>query len=360
MIAEDVNSPEDAAIVAEKILDLIRRPFMIQDKTITVTCSIGVTLYPDDIKGDAFSDNMLSHADQAMENLKYKGGDGFCFFTNEMQKNAERRILLKNNLLKAIRNKTLSIAYQPIFNLKTGELTKFEALLRWNLKGQWIPPIEFIQLAEEFSLIIDIGQQVLEKVCQLLNDWKELGLPSVRIAVNRSIKEWPTESHITPRWLEILDRYNISPSLIEFEITESILAPENQTHIEYLNTLKKAGAKIALDDFGTGYSSLSYLRRFSADVLKIDQSFISQIHLNQEDKVLVSTVLAMARSLNIEVVAEGVENEEQLAILSHLECDYIQGFLLSIPLNKEDATDFLTNFSKQNNQYLQTYKHGGT
>ena len=355
MIVEEVNSPEVAAFVSEKLIEVLKRPFLIEGKSLSITATVGITLFPFDVNEVATPELLLSHADHAVVSLKENGGDGFCFFTNQMQEKAERRMELKNHLLEAIQNKSLILAYQPIFNLQNGELEKFEALLRWNLDGQWIPPVEFIPLAEEFGLITAIGQQVLDMACSTLKYWEGLGFKDIRMAINRSMKEWPTDATQTPKWLETLESYGISPKNIEFEITESLLAPENTVHIQYLNKLRNAGSKIALDDFGTGYSSLSYLRRFSADVLKIDRSFVLHLHESPDDKVLVSTVIAMAKSLGITVVAEGVELEEQLSILSSLGCHYIQGYLLSKPLMLEEATQFLTTHEQQR-KLLNTYK----
>ncbi|MCV6604212.1 MAG: EAL domain-containing protein, partial [Porticoccaceae bacterium] len=241
----------------------------------------------------------------------------------------------------AIAAKNISVAYQPIINIENGQIEKFEALARWQQDGKFISPVEFIPVAEEFGMIPRIGEIILEKSCQLLRQLQAAGFTELQFAINRSAKEFPRSGEAEPNWLEVLESHQLPASAICFEVTESILAPDNLDQKRYFNKLTKAGAQIAIDDFGTGYSSLSYLRKFPVDILKIDRSFIAEFTNREDDLTLVSTIIAMARSLNLKVVAEGVEDQEQLNKLMELGCNYAQGFYFSKPVDAEQVLPYL-------------------
>ena len=338
VIVNDLESAQDAEMVADKLLQQLAQPFQLEHHPVTITGSIGIAVYPQD--GDN-PDKLLSYADQAMYSAKSRGKNCFSFFTATMQQQAERRLVLKNQLEEAIANKNISVAYQPIINIENGQIEKFEALARWSREGQFISPVEFIPVAEEFGMIPKIGEIILEKSCQLLRQLQLAGFTNLQFAINRSAKEFPRSGEAEPNWLEVLQNHQLPASAICFEVTESILAPDNLDQKRYFNKLKNAGAQIAIDDFGTGYSSLSYLRKFPVDILKIDRSFIAEFTNREDDLTLVSTIIAMARSLELKVVAEGVEDQEQLNKLMELGCNYAQGFYFSKPIEAEKVLPYL-------------------
>ena len=347
VLIENLESPDKAAHFASDILDVIHPPVEEDGQNFTLTASIGVSIYPSD--GNR-SESLLSHADQALHTAKHNRRDSFQFFTREMQTQAERRALIKNHLIHAIEHKKFYMMYQPIVSLETNRVEKFESLIRWDDNGESISPMEFIPVAEEFGLMKSIGEQVLQMSCQQLKEIHNKGYKNISMTINRSVTELPDEHSSFKDWMEVIEKHQLPPLAIEFEITESVLAPEHTDQVEYLNGLQNVGVKIAIDDFGTGYSSLSYLKRFSANVLKIDRSFIMQLEQNPDDKALVSTIINLARSLNLKVVAEGVETRQQLEILRALGCQYVQGYYISKPLRETETIRFLDIISIANLQ----------
>ena len=265
-----------------------------------------------------------------------------------MEESATRNLTLKNDLEEAINNNALEVVFQPIISLKTQSVSKFEALVRWNNKGTWVSPVDFIPVAENFNLIGKVGEIVLRKSCIILKELKEQGFVDIIFNINRSIYEFPREKVNNNSWLNVIEESGLIANDICFELTESVLASENDNNIYLLKNLQDAGCSIALDDFGTGYSSLSYLRRFSIDILKIDRSFIKEMTVVNEDKILVSAIISMAKALGIFVVAEGVEQKKEVDILTALDCDFIQGYYFSKPLAAENLVNYLTNFSFKN------------
>ncbi|MDM3870941.1 EAL domain-containing protein [Porticoccus sp. W117] len=346
IIVNDMESAQDAEVIADKLLQQLAQPFQLDHHPVTITGSIGIAAYPQD--GDN-PDKLLSYADQAMYNAKNRGKNCFSFFTATMQQQAERRLVLKHQLEEAIAAKDIGVAYQPIINIENGQIEKFEALARWQHQGKFISPVEFIPVAEEFGMIPRIGEIILEKSCELLRQLQRAGFTNLQFAINRSAKEFPRSGEAEPNWLDVLEDHQLPASAICFEVTESILAPDNLDQKRYFNKLKNAGAQIAIDDFGTGYSSLSYLRKFPVDILKIDRSFIAEFTNREDDLTLVSTIIAMARSLNLKVVAEGVEDQEQLNKLMELGCNYAQGFYFSKPIEAEQVLPYLQKWAEQLN-----------
>ena len=270
LILPMLNATDPIEVSALRILETIRNPFVIEQYSIALTASIGISILPDDAT-EAL--DALSKAEQACHHVKRQQKNGYQFFTHELQRRSDYKVHLKNELSNAIKQQQLCVFYQPIINLKTQTLEKCEALVRWENNGHFIPPVEFIPIAEEFNMAEDLGRQVLERSCEQAQALEHAG-HNINIAVNRSIAEFPKASQPTDDWLSIIKQYGIDPSCISFEITESILAPEHTQLTDYLSHLKKSGCRISLDDFGTGYSSLSYLRKFPIDHLKIDRSFI--------------------------------------------------------------------------------------
>jgi len=336
---------QGAQRIAENISTSFSQSFHLNGITTNCTLSIGISLFPYDAKN---ADSLFKKAEQAMFDAKNNGRNSFSFFTSHMEESATRNLKLKNDLEEAINNNALEVAFQPIISLKTHSVSKFEALVRWNNKGTWVSPVDFIPVAENFNLIGKVGEIVLKKSCIILKQLKEQGFVDIIFNINRSIYEFPREKVNNNSWLNIIEECGLIPNDICFELTESVLAPENDNNIYLLKSLQDAGCSIALDDFGTGYSSLSYLRRFSIDILKIDRSFIKEMTVVNEDKILVSAIISMAKALGISVVAEGVEQKEEVDILTELECDFIQGYYFSKPLAAENLVNYLTNFSFKN------------
>lgn len=336
---------QGAQRIAENISTSFSQPFHLNGITTNCTLSIGISLFPYDAKN---ADSLFKKAEQAMFDAKDNGRNSFSFFTSHMEESATRNLKLKNDLEEAINNNALEVVFQPIISLKTQSVSKFEALVRWNNKGTWVSPVDFIPVAENFNLIGKVGEIVLRKSCIILKELKKQGFVDIIFNVNRSIYEFPREKVNNNSWLNVIEESGLIANDICFELTESVLAPENDNNIYLLKNLQDAGCSIALDDFGTGYSSLSYLRRFSIDILKIDRSFIKEMTVVNEGKILVSAIISMAKALGISVVAEGVEQKKEVDILTELDCDFIQGYYFSKPLAAENLVNYLTNFSFKN------------
>jgi len=324
----------------DKVTQAFNQPFIIDGINIKVTLSIGIAYFKRDAQD---VHRLFEKAEQAMFSAKDNGRNSYEFFSQKLSDQASTEEAFKLSLESAIDNDEFSTVYQPIISLKEQSVTKFEVLVRWNHKGTWISPVQFIPIAEKFGLISKIGDLVLNKACLELKKLKQIGFTDIVFNINRSIYEFSTGDD-EALWLDTIKKYDISPDSICFELTESVLAPENNRCITLLNDLQSAGCKIALDDFGTGYSSLNYLRRFPINTLKIDKSFISDMTKVQGDVVLVSAIISMAKALSIEVVAEGVELKQEVDILISLGCDYIQGYYFSKPIAPELVPHFLTDF----------------
>lgn len=324
----------------EKVTEAFNKPFIIDSINIKVTLSIGIAYFKRDAQD---VHRLFEKAEQAMFSAKDNGRNTYEFFSQRLSDKASTEEAFKQSLEFAIDNDEFSTVYQPIVSLKEQSVTKFEVLVRWCHKGTWISPIQFIPIAEKFGLISVIGNIVLNKACQELKKLEQVGFTDIVFNVNRSIYEFSVVDN-DALWLGTINKYDLNPESICFELTESVLAPENNSCITLLNELQHAGCKIALDDFGTGYSSLSYLRRFPINSLKIDRSFISDMTKVKGDVVLVSAIISMARALGVSVVAEGVELKKEVDILTTLGCDYIQGYYFSKPLAPELIYQFLTEF----------------
>ena len=335
-----LTSQEAVVHIIDNITRAFLKPFIIEGTSIKITLSIGASYFCKDAQ-DAHG--LFEKAEQAMFAAKDGGKNSYGFYSQQLSDKANKEEQLKLSLERAIENDEFSVVYQPIISLKNKFVSKFEALVRWNSQGQWISPEEFIPTAEKFGLISKIGDLVLNKACIQLSNLKKRGFTEIVFNVNRSIYEFSSDVNDTS-WLDTIKKYNLSPESICFELTESVLAPENDKCITLLNKLQHAGCTIALDDFGTGYSSLNYLRRFPIDTLKIDRSFISDMTKVDGDVVLVSAIISMAKALGVYVVAEGVELKEEVDILVLLDCDYIQGYYFSKPLVPELLPQYLTDF----------------
>lgn len=327
--------------VITRIFSSFNECFIIDDVSIRCTLSMGVVYFKGD-KDDVSA--LIKKAEYAMTHSKDNGRNSFSFFTQDMQNKVHRQFVLKKALSEALFNDLLSVDFQPIVSLSEERVSKFEALVRWKHDGVWISPEEFIPIAEEFSLIKRLGEFVLAEACRQLKKLKRQGYQNIQFNINRSVYEIPLNRNENHQWLKTIEDHGLKPSDICFELTETALAPDKRNNERLFNQLKVAGCAIALDDFGTGYSSLSYLRRIPVDYIKIDKSFIQDMNEKTEENVLVSTIIAMSKSLGKKTVAEGVETKQQLQQLTELGCDFIQGYYFSKPLPCEDIVNYLTDF----------------
>lgn len=333
-----VQKPTAAARVAEKILQELSQPLVLQGKEITVSASIGISLYPED--GQEIT-ALLKNADTAMYYTKNKGRNSYQFFTSAMNERVVARLAMENRLRQAIMNKELHLAYQPQVSLKSGAIIGIEALLRWySPEHGSIPPAQFIPIAEETGLIVPIGEWVLSEACKQNRLWMDEGFPLVPIAVNVSAVQFQQKDF--PRTVSrILAESRLLPNLLELEFTESMLMRDAQSILSMLQHLNAMGVRLAIDDFGIGYSSLNYLKRFAMDKLKIDQSFISDCVHDSQDATITAAIISLGKTLGLSILAEGVESKEQLAFLQQHDCDDVQGYWFSPPLAADALTHLL-------------------
>ena len=320
---------EDAALVAQKIIDAVRYPFQIEGREFFMTTSIGISLYPD----DGFdAETLIKNADTAMYQAKEQGRDNYQLFNAFINAKALQRIALEHGLRKALVNQELAVYYQPIFDFRTGRISGMEALLRWNHPTLgMIPPAVFIPLAEAIGVMVPIGTWATRVACAQAKAWHDSGHRSLSLAVNLSVCQLQ-QPDLLQRVHEILVETGLPPRLLELEITESSAMQSPEASVRTLYDLKKLGIRISLDDFGTGHSSLSYLKRFPIDTLKIDQSFVRDITHDPDTAAIVTAIIAMAHSLRLKVIAEGVEFTEQSTFLKRYSCDQMQGYLIKAPV----------------------------
>ena len=337
VILRDIASEHAVVVVAEKILEIFLRPFLLNNREAYVGASIGITLFPTDATDPS---DLLRNADTAMYQAKEAGRNTYRFFTQAMNEQAEKRVTLENALRVALRNKEFSIVYQPIIDLTSKEIVGAEALLRWRKTGYGlIPPEEFIPVAEETGLIKTIGEWVLESVCAQLKAWSCTPLAFFKVGVNLSSSQC-NAGELNALIMKVLEKTGIAGERLTLELTENLLIQDTEEIIAVLNNFRKIGIHISIDDFGTGYSSLNYLRRFPVDILKIDPSFLYDICCNSNHKALCKAIIAMAHALHLEVIAEGVETQEQLDFLRECRCDMAQGFYFSQPLEAEQLAAY--------------------
>ncbi|MBO0348964.1 EAL domain-containing protein [Phormidium pseudopriestleyi FRX01] len=319
--------------IAQPILDRLTQPFCLENREIFITASIGISIYPQD--GEDV-DQLMKYAGVAMSYAKQLGGNQYQSYTPTLQSEFLDDLTLETSLRYAVERQELELYYQPIVGLENGKIVGAEALVRWHHPQQgMIPPVKFIPLAEQTGLIAPIGEWVLQTACNQTKSWQAEGLPPVRVAVNLSFRQF-NQVDLSERLVRILDESGLDPSYLELELTESILVQNVEVTIAKLNELKSMGVQISLDDFGTGYSSLSYLQQFPFDLLKIDRCFVQDINTNATNAALTNAIIQMAHSLNLKVIAEGVETREELAVLYENKCDNIQGYLFSRPVKAEE------------------------
>jgi diguanylate cyclase (GGDEF)-like protein/PAS domain S-box-containing protein len=334
VIAESLHHPEDAAVLAQDLLDAIARPVILTGgREVYVTASVGISIFPDDGHSDATA--MMRDADAALYRAKEQGRNRFCFYTQDLNQQAVAKLEIEVALRHALQRGELLLHYQPKVGTVSGRIVGAEALLRWRRGGELVPPGLFIPIAEQSSLILDIGAWVIDEVCAQQARWREQGLAMPRIAVNVAARQFAA-GNLDTVLNEALSRHGVDPASLELEVTESMLIDQPEEGIQMLRRLKEIGVKLSLDDFGTGYSSLAYLRQFPIDALKIDKSFVDHIGNGPDGSAIVDAVIALAHRLGLTVVAEGVETAAQQLHLRWQGCDELQGFGLARPMPAAD------------------------
>ena len=333
-----VDSQETVAAIARRIIGALTPPFSCAGHQFVVTPSIGIALYP---KDGSTGEELLMNADSAMYRAKNLGRNNFKFYSETMRTKSLHRLDLENQLRTAINEQQFTLFFQPKVDAQTSRLTGAEALLRWPHPDRGaIGPDEFIPIAEETGLIIPIGQWVLKEACRQVRRWCESAVGAVPVSVNISSHQF-CDGGLERDVFEAINGAGIDARLLELEITESVLLQDVDNTLAELRTLKKSGISLSIDDFGTGYSSLSYLKRFPIDTIKIDRSFVKDLHRDADDAAICAAILAMSTQLGLKVVAEGVETREQLEFLRKHGCDDIQGFLFGRPRAADEFLDFL-------------------
>ena len=338
VIVADVANPKIVERICEEILAKIAQPYILEGHTATVSASIGVTMYPEDANN---SSELLKNADMAMYTAKECGRNQYCFYMPVLREAIQARVLFSQNLQTAMTENQFILYYQPIVNMRTGEVTKFEALIRWrHPELGLVPPSEYIPFAEDSGLIVDIGDWVFNAAIKQAKKWHEQG-HKYQLSVNVSPAQFYTDGVKPENWIKALKEACLPPASIVIEITERLLLAESPLIRERLHELRDAGFKIALDDFGTGFSSLTYLKRYPIDSIKIDQSFVRNLAPFSEDLALCEAMIMMAQKLGLEVIAEGVEGIQQESLLLEASCVFGQGYLYSRPVPIQELESWL-------------------
>jgi diguanylate cyclase (GGDEF)-like protein len=346
VLLDDVSGEDEASSVATRIQQALAISFNLLGQEVYTTLSIGIALgsnYADDVS------DMLRDAETAMHSAKARGKARYEVFGHDMHGELMTRLKMETDLRRACERDELFVDYQPIVSLQNRTLIGFEALARWHHpEFGLVPPKDFIPVAEETGLILSIGQTVLRSACRQAREWQEMypTSPPLFVSVNLSVKQF-NEPGLVENIAELLEESHLPPRSLKLEITESVFSDNIEAAVKLLTQLRNLGVQLSIDDFGTGYSSLSYLQRFPIDTLKIDRSFVTQMMENEENLAIVRTIVALAQNLGMDVVAEGVETEDQLRLLRKLECENGQGYLFSTPLGKRQLDQFIANCNAQ-------------
>lgn len=339
VILADIHHPQQTKGIAEKLLSAVSTPQHIAGHDLSVTASLGISIYPED-GFDALA--LIKKAETAMRNVKESAPNDFGFFIDDMNQRAREQQSIESGIRLALERKEFVLHYQPKLDLKSGKVVGAEALIRWMKPGHgWIYPSDFICVAEDSGLIVPLSKWVLAEACRQACAWQAAGLPSISMSVNISAIDFRQRGFVDGI-VQILEQTGLDPSLLELEITESVLMQNVDATVATLRTIKALGVRLAIDDFGTGYSSLSYLRRFPIDVLKIDQSFVRGLSTDSNDAALVSAIISLGKSLNLNIIAEGVETLEQLDFLKAHQCEEGQGYFFSKAVEAQAFAKLMT------------------
>lgn len=348
VIMEAFPDSQTVVNVAERILQTLAQPVCLQMRDYYVTCSIGIALYPNDGQD---AQTLLKNADVAMYRAKEMGKNNYQFFAKDMNAAAFEHLLMENSLRQALERGEFEIHYQAQVELEQNRIIGLEALVRWqHPEHGLISPTRFIPMAEENGLIVPLGEWVLEQACLQARLWQDLGFPPIRMAVNLSPRQFQPHSLIKAV-RRALDRSGLAPQWLELEITEGMIMRNAEEAIHIMSELKQMGVQLAIDDFGTGYSSLYNLKRFPIHNLKIDRSFIEGLPKDGDDAAIAEVIIAMAKKLGLKVIAEGVENNAQLAFLREQGCDLVQGFMFSKPLPGGEVEQLFRNLGIYQDEY---------
>ena len=322
-----------------------KEKFEILDLSLSISASIGISIYPDYSNSGV---ELLKQSDLAMYHAKESGRNNYCFFSKELSNTLEEKINIINALKESLEDKNeFILLYQPKISIYSRKMVSIESLVRWNSKKLgYVYPSSFISIAEETNMIISLGEWILKKACSDFQKLIELGFELNHISINISLIQLQDENFFSIL-NNVIEETKIDPKKIELEITESFIATDSKKALEILSKIRKKGISLAIDDFGTGYSSLSYLKKLPITRLKIDKSFVDDIPNSQESIAIAKAIISLAKSFGIAITAEGVENKEQLDFLINENCDEIQGYYFSKPLNKEDFIDFINNHNKK-------------
>jgi len=338
VLVATINEPQDAATIADELVRLIGEPLVLHGQDLLVTVSVGIAIYP----GDANTpEELLKAADTAMYHAKSLGRNQYCFFETSMKSNGASHMALLQDLRLALKRQEFELHYQPKFRAPDGPVTGVEALLRWRhpTRGM-VMPDDFIPLAERTGQIVSIGEWVIDEACRQLADWRARGRNELSMAVNISPVQF-SHANFVPAVRGAMERHRIGTDQLVLEITETTAMRDVDASLVTLHQLRELGVRISIDDFGTGYSSLLYLKRLPASELKIDRGFISELKAGSEDAAIVASIIALGETLNLNVVAEGVETNDQQALLTQLGCDSLQGYLLGRPVSAQDMEKVL-------------------
>ena len=340
IILEGLSGVEEVAAIAQEILDVMDPPFTLEGHEVFVSTSIGIAIYPND--GDN-TDVLMKNADAAMYRAKEHGRNNYQFYTADMNAKSVERLALESRLRRALEREEFQLYYQPQVDLNTGQVIGMEALIRWRRSdtSELVSPAEFIPLAEETGLIVPIGEWVMRTACAQNRAWQDAGLPPLRVAVNLSARQF-RQDDLADYLAKVLKDARLAPQYLELELTEGHLIEHSHAGAT-LAELKAMGHPLSVDDFGTGYSSLSYLKRFPIDTLKIDRSFVMDITTDPDAAAIANAIIALAQSLRLKVIAEGVETEGQLDFLRSKGCHEVQGYLFGPPIPAEQVAQKMQN-----------------
>jgi diguanylate cyclase (GGDEF)-like protein/PAS domain S-box-containing protein len=344
IVLNAVKEVGDAAVAAERLMDAMTAEFVIEGHSLGISCSLGISIFPEH---GADNEALIKHADAAMYSAKDIGRNNFQFFTENMNAQVVERLTLENSLRLALDKKELFLVYQPQMDIGTGRIIGLEALLRWqHPELGLVPPDRFIRIAENSGLIVPIGEWVLRTACSQARKWQDEGIPAVSVAVNVSAVQFRQEG-FCQLIRKVLDETGLAPQHLELELTEGLLLVNADVTFSVLQELTDMGLTLAIDDFGTGYSNFNYLRQFRVSKLKIDRSFIQNVAVNTDDAAITTAIISMAKSLNLKVIAEGVEDEAQMSFLRAHQCDEIQGYYFSKPLTADKVAGKLRSNSPE-------------